>query len=92
MQVASDIEPIKSATDLDAGASWLYQWGLLTQRSFRNIMRLPQAFKVRLFVIIITGLLMDIIYAGSDPNTEAGSQNINGSLFFATMVLGFAAA
>jgi len=57
-----------------------------------NIMRLPQAFKVRLFVIIITGLLMVIIYSGSNVNTTGGVDNVNGSLFFATMVLGFAAA
>lgn len=34
---------------------------------------------------------MDIIYAGTNPQLAGGIQNINGALFFASMVMGFSA-
>lgn len=54
-------------------------------------MRLPQAFKVKIFVTIVVALIMDIIYAGTNAQTSPGVQNVNGALFFATMVMGFSA-
>jgi hypothetical protein len=54
-------------------------------------MRLPAAFKVKIFVTIVVALIMDIIYAGTNPQLYSGVDNINGALFFATMVMGFSA-
>ena len=77
--------------ELSKSAAWCYQWSLLTKRSFSNIMRLPAAFKVKIFVTIVVALIMDIIYAGTNPQLYSGVDNINGALFFATMVMGFSA-
>lgn len=68
---------------------WFFQVRLLTSRSFKNILRVPQALKVKIFVVVIIGIIMDLIYSGSDVNTSAGLENINGALFFVCLVITF---
>lgn len=39
--MSTEVQPIQDSHAMDQGAGWFYQVGLLTQRSLRNIFRLP---------------------------------------------------
>jgi hypothetical protein len=50
------------------GATWFYSFTLLTQRNLLNIVRLPQAFKAKMIMVIISALIGVIVYVGGvDP-------------------------
>jgi len=97
--VHPDVKPITDSHTLHVGASWFYSFKLLTARNLKNIFRLPQAFKAKLAMIIISALIGCIVYVGGTdvytyyPDNPfysgAAVDNINGSLFYALMVIGF---
>lgn len=71
-----------------SNSSWCYQFTLLAQRNFINIMRLPQTSYVKLIVTILTALFCVVLFMNVD-GTLAGVQNRNGALFFITMTMSF---
>jgi len=98
-EVSLEVSPITDSHALHVGASWKYSFGLLTQRNLKNIFRLPQAFKAKMIMFIVSSLIGVIVYAGGtdvykyypdNPQyTSAAVDNVNGSLFYALMVIGF---
>lgn len=73
---------------LKSASTWPYQFSLLAQRNFQNIIRLPQTSYVKLIVTILTALFCVVLFAKVDE-TLAGVQNRNGALFFITMTMSF---
>jgi len=71
-----------------SNSSWCYQFRLLAQRNFLNIMRLPQTSYVKLIVTILTALFCVILFMNVGEDI-AGVQNRNGALFFITMTMSF---
>lgn len=69
-------------------SSWCYQFSLLAQRNFVNIMRLPQTSYVKLIVTILTALFCIVLFMNVGEDL-AGVQNRNGALFFITMTMSF---
>lgn len=45
-----------------SNSSWCYQFSLLAQRNFINIMRLPQTSYVKLVVTILTALFCVVLF------------------------------
>ena len=94
-----EVEPITDSHSLHVGATWWYSFLLLTDRNLKNIFRLPQAFKAKLVMFTVSALIGFVCYFGGTdvytfyPNyqvyTSAAVDNVNGSLFYALMVIGF---
>ena len=73
-----------------------YQFSLLFKRNFLNIVRLPQTSYVKFLTTCITALFAILLFYNApdcDANglncTQAGIQNIQGSLFFTCMNVSF---
>ena len=63
-----EVEPIQDSHSLHVGATWFYSFTLLTQRNLLNIVRLPQAFKAKMIMVVISALIGVIVYVGGvDP-------------------------
>jgi hypothetical protein len=60
--VSKDIVPIHATEIYSATASWMGQLGLLTKRSFNNIIRLPEAIWLRVSGTIVSAVFIDIIF------------------------------
>ena len=71
-------------------ASWCFQFKLLAQRNFKNMIRLPQTSYVKLIVTVITSLFCVVLFYNVQDDA-AGVQNRNGALFFITMSISFSA-
>lgn len=86
-----EVDP--SATELDSNmatrmAPWCLQLGLLSERNFKNIIRLPQTSYVKLAVTMVTALFAMILYWDVSDDA-AGVMNREGALFFITMNISF---
>jgi len=86
--VMPGLQPIKDSDIVGSDASWFYQFGLLANRNFTNIMRLPQTSYVKLVVIILTAGFCTLLFNNVQGDL-AGVQNRNGALFFITMTMAF---
>ena len=73
---------------LKQAASWCYQFRLLAERNFLNMIRLPQTSYVKLLVTIATSLFCVVLFYNVTGDS-AGVQNRNGALFFITMSMSF---
>jgi ATP-binding cassette subfamily G (WHITE) protein 1 len=65
-----------------------YQFGLLAQRNFMNLLRLPQTSYVKLLTTVLTACFAVLLFWQVEPN-KAGVQDIQGALFFITMNISF---
>ena len=72
---------------MSSDASWLYQFSLLSQRNFLNIVRLPQTSWVKLIVTCLTAAFCVVLFYDVQGDI-AGVQNRNGALFFVVMMMG----
>ena len=73
---------------MSADASWMYQFSLLSQRNFLNIIRLPQTSWVKLIVTCLTAAFCVVLFYDVQGDI-AGVQNRNGALFFIVMTMSF---
>ena len=82
--------------EMDSGApnqdavttGFFYQFGLLCQRNFLNLLRLPQTSYVKLLTTCLTAVFAILLFFDTQPD-PAGVQNVQGSLFFITMNISF---
>jgi uncharacterized membrane protein YwzB len=63
--MSSEVRPIIDSHALHIGATWFYSFKLLTIRNLKNIFRLPQAFKAKMVMIIVSALIGTIVYVGA---------------------------
>lgn len=73
---------------MSSDASWMYQFSLLSQRNFLNIIRLPQTSWVKLIVTCLTAAFCVVLFYDVQGDI-AGVQNRNGALFFIVMTMSF---
>lgn len=73
---------------MSADASWMYQFSLLSQRNFLNIIRLPQTSWVKFIVTCLTAAFCVVLFYDVQGDI-AGVQNRNGALFFIVMTMSF---
>lgn len=91
---ADEIAP--GLREMDCGApnqdkvttGFFYQFGLLCQRNFLNLLRLPQTSYVKLLTTCLTAVFAILLFFDTQQ-TRAGVQNVQGSLFFITMNISF---
>lgn len=86
--VSKEVVPIHTSEIYFQNASWCQQLGLLTKRSFNNIIRLPQALFLRLAGTLASGIFIDIIFQTLKGNLM-GVQDRNGCLFFVVCGISF---
>jgi hypothetical protein len=60
--VSKDVAPIHSTEIYSATAGWCTQLGLLTKRSFNNIIRLPEVLILRYGGLVACAICIDIIF------------------------------
>ena len=86
-----NVEPIDKDAKLSNRTHWCYEFGLLAKRNMLNQLRLPSILFVRLFTMLVMGVICILIYGGGLDETRQGVQNRNGALFFLCVNTGMTA-
>lgn len=80
--------PLENNDDGGVYTGFCYQWKLLAQRNFANIIRLPQTSYVKMITTILTASFASLLFWNTQQ-TPTGVQNVQGALFFITMNISF---
>lgn len=87
-EVHPECLPIEDSRDADVYTGFCYQWKLLANRNFMNIIRLPQTSYVKMITTVLTATFASLLF-WSTKHTPEGVQNVQGALFFITMNISF---
>ncbi|XP_041056944.1 broad substrate specificity ATP-binding cassette transporter ABCG2-like [Carcharodon carcharias] len=76
-----DENPVSDSRRITYTTSFFHQLKWVTKRSFKNLLRNPQASIAQMLVVIFLGLIVGAIFFGV-PDDLAGIQNRAGAMFF----------
>lgn len=83
-----EIQEIGNSQEGEYYTGFFYQWKLLANRNFMNLIRLPQTSYVKLLTTCLTAAFASLLFWHTTQDKQ-GVMNVQGALFFITMNISF---